>query len=290
MKTRLTLTTCILFLFANAVNAQMPSAAKSVSWQQYTVGGEQFSVSMPLLPAMHISSKRLEGDKKSRREIRLGSYADGVVYTVHVVENLSPRESLQEFIGRRSETGNAQDVNRDGLSGKLFTSGETRESMVLFFAGEDRLYSFSAFGVSPEDPRMTKFFSSISFNKKTVALEVFEGPGLPYEQDPPSAGDELTGRTFPGKDVTTKARLAMKPEPSYTEEARQLGITGTVVLKCLFNSNGSVTNIETISGLPHGLTQNAIEAAKKIKFLPATKDGKFVSMWMQLAYSFNIDR
>ena len=80
----------------------------------------------------------------------------------------------------------------------------------------------------------------------------------------------------------------MKPEPAYTEVARQNGITGTVVIKCVFASNGSVNNIRIVSRLPFGLTERAIDAAKKIKFIPAVKDGKYVSMWMQLEYNFNL--
>ena len=45
-----------------------------------------------------------------------------------------------------------------------------------------------------------------------------------------------------------RKRLISKPEPQYTEEARKNQITGTVVLKCVFSSNGTVTNIRTVSG------------------------------------------
>lgn len=95
-------------------------------------------------------------------------------------------------------------------------------------------------------------------------------------------------RIFTGKDVTSKARLISKPEPQYTEDARKNQVTGTVVLKVVFASNGSVTNIRTVSGLPYGLTERAIAAARQIKFVPATKDGHQVSMWMQLEYNFNL--
>jgi TonB family protein len=80
----------------------------------------------------------------------------------------------------------------------------------------------------------------------------------------------------------------MKPEPAYTEQARQNRISGTVVLKLLFSSDGSVGNIRAITALPYGLTDSAIEAARKMKFVPAVKEGKFVSVWMQLEYNFNI--
>src|SRR5882672_2049420 len=95
-------------------------------------------------------------------------------------------------------------------------------------------------------------------------------------------------KIFTGKDVTSKARLISKPEPQYTEDARKNQIVGTVVLKVVFASSGAVTNIRTVSGLPYGLTERAIAAARQIKFVPATKDGHQVSMWMQLEYNFNL--
>ncbi|MFN2530546.1 MAG: energy transducer TonB [Pyrinomonadaceae bacterium] len=104
----------------------------------------------------------------------------------------------------------------------------------------------------------------------------------------PGGGGGGYDRIFPGKDVTSKARLLSKPEPQYTEDARKNQITGTVVLKCVFSSSGQVTNIRTVSGLPYGLTDRAIAAARQIKFVPATKDGHQVSMWMQLEYNFNL--
>jgi protein TonB len=79
-----------------------------------------------------------------------------------------------------------------------------------------------------------------------------------------------------------------KPEPSYTEEARRNDVTGTVVLRCVFSSSGAVTNIRAVSGLPFGLTEKAISAARQIRFIPAIKDGHFVSMYIQLEYNFNL--
>ena len=105
---------------------------------------------------------------------------------------------------------------------------------------------------------------------------------------PGGGGGGDYSRIFTGKEVTSKARLISKPEPQYTEDARKNQITGTVVLKVVFSSGGQVTNIRTVSGLPYGLTERAIAAARQIKFVPATKDGRQVSMWMQLEYNFNL--
>ena len=91
---------------------------------------------------------------------------------------------------------------------------------------------------------------------------------------------------FSPKEVTTKARVISKPEPQYTEEARRNQDTGTIVLRAIFAADGKVRAIRTLTVLPHGLTLMAINAARRIKFIPATKDGRPVSMYIQLEYNF----
>jgi TonB family protein len=95
-------------------------------------------------------------------------------------------------------------------------------------------------------------------------------------------------KVFRPGEVSQKARILSKPEALYTETARKNQIMGTVVLKVVFAANGQVTNIRAVSGLPDGLTEKAIAAAHQMKFIPATKDGRNVSMYAQLEYTFTI--
>lgn len=93
---------------------------------------------------------------------------------------------------------------------------------------------------------------------------------------------------YTSKDVTTKVRLIAKPEPEYTAAARSNTVRGTVVLKALFASDGTVKHIVVVYGLPHGLTWQSVRAARNIRFEPATLNGRPVSMFIQLEYNFNI--
>ncbi len=97
-----------------------------------------------------------------------------------------------------------------------------------------------------------------------------------------------TPRIFKPSEVTRKAMIVLKPSPEYTEEARQKEITGRVILQLVFSSTGGVVNIRTIGGLPHGLTENAIRAARVMYFIPAMKDGKRVPQYARVEYNFNI--
>ena len=100
--------------------------------------------------------------------------------------------------------------------------------------------------------------------------------------------DSGIGKIYTPKDVTVKARILSKPEPPYTDEARTNQVSGTVVLKVIFSAYGRVIGIRVVSGLPAGLTEAAIRAARQIRFIPALKDGKPVSMYAQLEYTFSI--
>jgi TonB family protein len=101
-------------------------------------------------------------------------------------------------------------------------------------------------------------------------------------------GSSFKNQIYIGNQVEQRARLLLKPEPQYSEEARRNQITGTVMLRVVFSSTGQVEQIRAIQTLPFGLTERAIAAARAIKFVPAMKGGRPVSMYMQLEYNFNL--
>jgi TonB family protein len=93
---------------------------------------------------------------------------------------------------------------------------------------------------------------------------------------------------YKGVDVSRKAVLVYKPQPGYTEEARTNDISGVVRLRVVLSPSGNVTNISVVKGLPDGLTEKAIVAARHIRFFPAIKDGQEVPQYAVLEYNFNI--
>jgi TonB family protein len=239
-----------------------------------------------------------------------GAYADGVVYGVYTYDNPEPRDSFDDFIARQAPRGGWDDssvrsVKLGRYTGKEYSSNQSENPWtVQLFAVENRFYKFGATGAPSDDAAVKQFFSSITLDGKG-GIEVSDGPGGSFSPPHPqvvssavgigggsgsgtATGPDLYSRIFTGREVDRKPRLVMKPEPSYTEYARQAGTVGTVVLKVVFSSNGSVTNIRVFQELPHGLTEQAIAAARKIKYIPSMKDGRYVSMWMQLEYNFNL--
>jgi TonB family protein len=88
-------------------------------------------------------------------------------------------------------------------------------------------------------------------------------------------------------EVTTKAQILTRPDAKYTEDARKANLSGTVVLHAILGADGTVQNILVVRSLPYGLTKKAIAAAREIKFVPAMKDGRPVSQFIQIEYNFN---
>ena len=277
------LSACALLLMTPVVTGQevldrdarnMPG--RQSTWDAYTIKHEEFSVDLPTLPAMTSSVTR------NRMERHLNTLLDGVVYSVDVFVNPEPGQSLEDFIAEQLANSSydlktARDLTINGIRGKEYSS---RDATVQFFAGPRRLYRFAASGSSAANAAVNQFFSSIKFGKPRNATEVEDGPGLPLELD----GE----RIYRGKEVTTKPRLISKPEPQYTNEALNNRVTGRVILRVLFSKTGDVTNVHVVQGLPHGLSEASIQAARQIRFTPATKDGNPVSMWIQLEYNFNL--
>ena len=277
---------CILLLVAVDVLAQ--PAKQPATWKRYTIAREEFSVMLPVHPAM-ASRKPLVVRLSKELQIRtLGAYADGLVLTILSIENSSPRESVDDYLEQEIfthagwERTSEKEVTVNGFKGKQYIAPNKVPGTMQIFATRNHIYRFHAFGATIDDPRVKQFFSSIKLGPANEGIEVKEGNGVPFKPDQDNAN------AFTIKEVDQRPFIAFKPEPVYSEEARQNAVTGSVLLKAIFTADGAVTNIMVASGMPYGLEENAIDAAKKIRFIPAVKDGKFVSTWMQLENNFNL--
>jgi TonB family protein len=99
------------------------------------------------------------------------------------------------------------------------------------------------------------------------------------------AGDPAASRM--GVNSTGRIQITYKEKAQYTPEARENNVRGTVALRALFQADGTISDITIVRGLPHGLNEKAIEAAQKVRFRPAVKDGKPVSVYGNLEFTFN---
>jgi TonB family protein len=86
----------------------------------------------------------------------------------------------------------------------------------------------------------------------------------------------------------TQPLVISRVDPGYTPEAKHAKVEGTVILQVVIGTDGLAHDIHVKKGLGSGLDENAIEAAQKWFFKPATKDGEPVAASAQLELRFKL--
>ena len=193
------------------------------------------------------------------------------------------RDALPDDRKRFASMTYVKELSAKAIPGREYTfTIDNLTGTAQFFVTKTRAYALIAIGPVGASWTREPFFSSFAIDPGVPLLS----PSTPAISGPNDLTD--IDEVFKSSQVTQRARVLEKPEPSYTDGARMFSITGTVVLRAIFSSDGYVANLFVIRRLPHGLTEKAVKAAQAIKFMPAVKDGKSVSMWMQLEYNFNL--
>ncbi len=90
-------------------------------------------------------------------------------------------------------------------------------------------------------------------------------------------------------------RVTYNPSGEYTADARSKMLSGWIKLRVTFLDTGELGDIFYVDESASdkalskaGLLKSSYEAAKKIKFLPAIKDGNPVTVTKVLVYNFEI--
>lgn len=309
MLMRLLLTTGFSLCLLSCITPEAIAQYQNPEWLEVSPAGESFHASMPNQPKVEadnvgaVSGNRyvaLTGVATytiwSLRNINYRADQDTDLYLDATAELLwegllkSAREALDDKDRLLARMTYVRELPPEGLPGRKYTLtvGDVTGT-AEFFVAREHIYVLLVMGKPVEDWPKEKFFASFRASTSTAV----PSPTKPLEDGGAGPGTRTSevedyNRIFSGREVTQKVRVLEKPEPTYSESARKFGVTGTVVLRCVFSKNGEVTNFHVVRKLPHGLTQKTIEAAHAIRFEPAMKDGQPVSMWMELQYNFNL--
>lgn len=87
---------------------------------------------------------------------------------------------------------------------------------------------------------------------------------------------------------TTPVKITYQPKATYTDTARQANVSGAVRLAILLGADGKVSHILKLWGIGYGLDEQAIRAARAIKFEPKKVDGKPVAVIVIREYTFTV--
>ena len=104
----------------------------------------------------------------------------------------------------------------------------------------------------------------------------------------PGSGGGAGGGPYRGGSGIAPPRLRREIRPRYTEEARQQGIEGDVLLEIVVRADGAVGEVRVVRGLGFGLDETAVEAVRQWRFTPAERLGSPVAVFVEVAVEFTL--
>jgi TonB family protein len=120
----------------------------------------------------------------------------------------------------------------------------------------------------------TRFTRTITFSSYERNVEIpdtafrFEVPTGTFLDPGPQLSEGDTG-----SGGVSKPHLIQKVDPSWTDEAKQAGVSGIVLVSLFVDAEGNPGNLAVFRGLGYGLDEKALEAVRQWRFAPGMKDG-----------------
>lgn len=148
--------------------------------------------------------------------------------------------------------------------------------------------------VQPEDVKLPSLNTPVTSELNIGPALAPPGPGGTGGNDGRGRGPGTGGGDGPGVGLAGQGGygnpiLTFLPKPEWTEEARRNRIQGKVLLRAVFAADGTVRNIQVVRGLGYGLDEKAIEAARRIQFIPARgPDGKPANVRANVNVTFTL--
>jgi protein TonB len=110
-----------------------------------------------------------------------------------------------------------------------------------------------------------------------------------FAQDATGGSSKAADAKAQKVDYDQNIKIKKKPHPSVSRSCLQT--SGVTRVRVTFDKSAKVTDVELIiSSGCNGFDDNALRAAKKIKFTPAMKNGEAVTVTKLVEYAFSIGR
>jgi TonB family protein len=288
---KLLLLILLMTFIAGSVCATPAAPQPDQEWERFRSVKDGFSVLFPEQPAVINRGQYRSAPVRGARNY--AAYRVGVVYFVISFENPNHEKPLEYFLEsqllknelRNAEISSGTDTSSGSLKGRQYTFKKydfrksfSHRGVLRMYETKDRVLALMAAGQDETDSSVGKFLQSLEVSEKPGGKDI--GSGMNYA-DSVTSGDSPVKST----EVERKVMIIIKPEPQYTEDARRQKLAGRVILKGVLSSSGRVTDLQIVSGNPE-LAQSALDAAHKIYFIPAVKDGRFISTFVELQYNF----
>lgn len=290
------------------------AAPSSGNWRVLAPANEEFTVEVPL-ELSYSDDKSEDSFLRGNEDAFTRQYRNRLKDTYFFIfsesrpYDYSPIKSGLDFIRKFDEKGNAVSVGRFEGSKFVFGDNEGFYHTAVFIKTKARTYLFHTVSEDRSSSAADRFISSLKIQEKepselkaptpktvsaTPADDVNQagstgpGTGSGIGLGRGSGTGSGPGGPAPTDPSTHNVKIRSKPRASYTDAARFYNVQGTIMLRVTFLADGTIGEVTPISRLPFGLTNQALAAARTIKFEPARKEGIAYSRTMTIHYGFTI--
>ena len=91
---------------------------------------------------------------------------------------------------------------------------------------------------------------------------------------------------YPTPEVDVAPKILRVVKPTYPPLALRARLGGTVLLRVLVAENGAPADVQVIQGASGGLTESAVAAVRKWRFIPGQRNGAPVKAWTTIPIPF----
>ena len=216
------------------------------------------------------SLRRSASERAEQNEFSVG---DARVYTYKLTDGNAIMYSVDVLTrkGSYSVVVTSRAADNPALASMLASIRLNNERLLKDVSGQDPTSSAT---LKVSSLRSSDIIRAAIQRRQQGQVEVVEGADRPFDKR-----SEIYSR---------RLIILEKPVAKYNEAGRSKMIQGNVKLRVLLKANGDIGRITVVNGLPHGLTDQAIEAAKLIRFLPAEVLGVPIDREVTVEYSFVI--
>lgn len=306
----------ITLTFCQVSFSQIETNASPALWAYYSGKDKKVSFLMPRLPVFLLASNHCDGEETET----YAAYTDGAVYRIDITSKVEPRENC--FQKRNFDENNfvrrvaslraqmAEEKNSENnILGKITIklTGNGKITKIVNDYENKRWFELTVYGADETKKEVKNYFASLKNEASPTGIVIGQGAFQTFGDD--VSGDAAEIKTLNNyfktdqrefeeifTDISVKIKdtgekpfvVVLKPRADYTDAGRQSKIQGRVILKVSFMGNGAIGKVVPMVELPHGLTEQAVKAARKIVFIPPQKDGVRYSTVKTVEYGFKI--
>lgn len=279
----------ILIILFFAIWFDLPAQAlngEPVEWEEFSGKDRELIVFLPKGSIATSDESYTMSGASVRKATRRARLINDCVLIFEHYEGSA--KDIQKAISRREDLPSPSMTSENGF--EVFSFSLQKKNYYYkaqHYVAKNRLYVVKAMSMNESDEIAITFLESVKTGISDLSQTSRSVDSLPKLQERKKT---LLPDSLPvdESDVDRDLVVLKSYRPRFPRP--QLDMSGTAIVKVrvLYSSSGKVTTVQEIEAPSREFADAAIQAARRSVFIPAQKDGKLVSVYKTLDYSYTV--